>query len=740
MSAYEWVIEQESADGVTTRIVFDFADSDVDSATARDAVGEGPTRGRAHAASYVPQQHHRRDGRGRGTVTAKDAAIRSDGGSSRRSSKHSNGSRSRLQCPHHAGTRARGGLHHSNGSSGVGSAVGGSVYSAAALRQRYQRLLFGGGRGVGTAAVAGAARSSSSTTWTTDAVAPLSATAVADPQPRRVDPASATQAETCALCSSSSHLHTRAGPGRDAPPPSTLFMSAYGAEVADDEEDSHGSAPYAVRRGCQHGGRNSDSIGSGVDASGSVSVGAEGQDEAAPPPPPPLARPRHRGSNTGEPLYVLRDVWAARATCPGSLATSTTALEFPAFPPLHPIDVEDAQASTSPAPRRSPQSSHRHGGDDDDADTTTAAAPDTHQHMDNVFAGKEGRQRRGRGQRLAGPPSVDSASSSSSTSCRWAEPQRDRGRGAQRRGAAAGDSRRPGRSEGEAVSVAAVRGLRGDASAFDAGEDSGDASEEVDSCSATGSSLECRSMSSSDDSDARELCADAVFAATVQSLAGRAERERKRLEARERRRLRNESALSEEAVVVRAPACTGSGAVASFFISPIHQSVAAESAAWTAGTGVRFLGHGGLGTTSAASPAAPMQRRLGPGRRRGRSVDVEEDREGEEEAEGGGGVAVVANAVRGDGVGGGGGALMPPPVRSDPPCNTRTRKRRKRGDRVQQSVVGECGGSRALRPVAAPTVGPPTDMLPCSRADMRVDVLESLLMEVVLSDDHFHLT
>ncbi|CBZ37424.1 hypothetical protein, conserved [Leishmania donovani] len=832
MSTYEWVIEQESPDGVTTRVVFDFADVNTDSH------GNG---GRSNMSSSSYHLQHRRDGRGRGLsggtpsaagVFAFKEVARSEEGSSLRSSKHSSCSRSRRRRQHHLGTSGKGGRE-----SVIGTMVGpgGSAYTSTSVRQRYQRMLFGGVLGGRAATVAGVSRT---TTATPDASASVFASGLASSY--RIDPSAGLNGDTHSFSSSPLRGTTAGGQ-----PPSTLFMSACGAEMVDEDENQCSSGCLGRRNRCStrrgssshDGGMSSVACASaacdrnaaapqhaacGMRTAGDTprrsSVLTAAATTAATAPPSSCRHRRvaaHEDSDDDDltsdtgiingdgSYYVLRDVWAARATCPRTITTARAA-DFPAFPPLHPISVEKEE---EPAKTLTECCGHPAGGTDArdvlsriaDAKATQRApvslapsqenirqqakadAAEEHRRYNKMLLKKERQWRRDRGWQPTG------SSGDGTVSCRthgWYAGESSRGL---RDGASAGTGRR-GRRE----RAVAVRG-RLDAyeprssSTTDTNEDDAD-DESCDTSSL--SSLECLSTSS-DGFDVRELRADSAFAATVRSLASRAERERKKMEAREEQMLWSEAAQNKATSIAQrsplhspatlrglmssadgAAATTPalppslatvlrrgdavsaggsirngvgsgnagrSGAVSSFFISPIHQSVAAESAAWTAGTGFEFLGQGGLGgndtTSSSSLPTsrpAPWQRRSSAStpagatmsRRRERSED-NEDGYAEELKESCDGVA-SSSATHA--------------IAADAQASAhRARKKRKRGDRARQSVVGECGGSRALRPVAAPSNGPPLEILPCSKMDMREDLLESFLMEAMLDEDDFAL-
>ncbi|CAM40828.1 conserved hypothetical protein [Leishmania braziliensis MHOM/BR/75/M2904] len=840
MSTYEWVIEQEGPDGVTTRVVFDFADVEA---------GSHGNGGRMNMSSSSYHLQNRRDGRARGMsggaltaggfIALKEAA-RSEGGSSRRSSKRSNGSRSHCQRRHHLGTSSRdgtflGGARGNGGSSenvrGTMAGSTSSVFTSAGLRQRYQRILFGGGRGGIAAPVAGVKRVVTTTSDTTAFVlttGPMAST--------RVDASAGMNGDAQSFISSSPH-----GATADGPLPSTLFMSAYGAEMADEDENQSSSSSCPIQRSRRSTKKGGCSGGAGVSSVGCVSAAGDLTNgtftgygtarhssvqvpSATTAAPVPLSDSHHRCGETcndssdddladdtnivkeDDSYSMLRDVWAARAACPRSL-TTTRAMDFPTFPPLHPISVEEeSEAMETMAESCRPLA----GGPDvrdvlsgaagakttyrvPFATTTSQEATPSQTRADatedilrynKMLLKKERQRRRGRGWQSAGPSGGPTPSLGRTFGLYVGETSR-------------------GLCDGESVSVKRHRRderavePRGKFDSYRSASssrssDSNEDDVDYESCDTSSlSSLECLSTSSSDDFDVRELRADSVFASTVQSLASRAERERKKMEAREEQMLWSEAVQNTGALIkrrsqlhsdtifegllpsanvaavttpaspvslhavprrgdaalacglVRNGAVSGTAyrndSVSSFFISPIHQSVAAESAAWTAGTGFQFLGQGGLGgnstTTSSVLPSsrpAPLQRRgsaSAPGRptvsrRRGRSDENNE-----------GGVEDLNDPC-------GGGALSSAAqaVVSDAQTGTRrARKKRKRGDRAHQSVVGQCGGSRALRPVAAPSNGPPLEVLPCSRKDMREDLLEAFLMEAMLDEDDFQL-
>ncbi|KAG5494464.1 hypothetical protein GH5_02486 [Leishmania sp. Ghana 2012 LV757] len=814
MSSYEWVIEQESPDGVTTRIVLDLADDE-----AKSHGNSGRTS--MSLSSHHPQ--HRRDGRGRGMgggtvgtcgIFAFKEATRSEGGSSRRSSKRSNGTRSRRHCQQHLGSSGKGGafLGGARGSeSGSGTMAGPivSAYTSAALRQRYQRVLFGGGRGGTAAAVARFARAPLTTQ---DASASMSTSGLASLN--RAGPSASANGNTDYFSTSSPPATTAAGQ-----PPNTVFMSAYGAEMGDEEsQGSSGCHPCQCRCGA---GRCSSSAASLKRSSAAGGMRASTQAhttsgtytsggtvrhspvQMSPPTTVTLVPPSTGNNRSGETRavsdkheelagdvklvtrngshYMPRDVWATRATCPRTISTAR-ATDFPAFPPQLPISAEKEAGSTETVGE-----SRRRPSDTADvcdgvacivgaeAQNRAPFAPATCQeggnqqaHTDvsenhpryNKMLLKKERQRR-RGRRWQ--PAVSSGDGTFA-SCKTSGSSASESNRGLCGGFSAGADRH-GRRERfmAACSRSDACKLRVSGGSDADGDDADD-----ESCDTSLSSLECLSTSSSDDFDVRQLRADSVFTATVQSLASRAERERKKMEAREEQMLRSEVAQTEEWLTTQRPPlhsqatlrgqlplanaaaggsmrngegnakAGGNGAVSSFFISPIHQFVASESADWAAGTGFQFLGQGGLGSgeTAAASllsssRPAQLQRRgctLAPaqvtvGRRRSRPEDNEGAREEIDDACES---AALLSATRGIG-------------NDTQAVSRQARKKRKRGDCTRQSAVGECGGSRALRPVAAPSNGPPLEILPCSKKDMREDLLELFLMEAVLDEDDFQL-
>lgn len=62
-------------------------------------------------------------------------------------------------------------------------------------------------------------------------------------------------------------------------------------------------------------------------------------------------------------------------------------------------------------------------------------------------------------------------------------------------------------------------------------------------------------------------------------------------------------------------------------------------------------------------------------------------------------------------------------------------KRRRNQRRRLERVSNECGGSLVLAPSASPSMLPPADYLPSSKADMREDLLESFFIDARLHDD-----
>ncbi|CAG9580923.1 conserved hypothetical protein [Leishmania major strain Friedlin] len=834
MSTYEWVIEQESPDGVTTRVVFDFADGNTDSH------GNG---GRANISSSSYLLQHRRDRRGRGlsggTPSAagffafKEVAC-SEEGSSRRSSKHSNGSRSRRRRQHHRGTFGKGGRE-----SGISTMAGpaGSAYTSMSLRQRYQRMLFGGGRGGRASTVAGVSRTP---TVTPDASASVLASGLA--LSYRNDPSAGLNSDTHSL-SSSLFRGTTAG----GQPPSTLFMSAYGAEMVE-EDASQGCSGCLSRRNRCSTRRGNSSHDGGVSSVARASAACD-RNAAAPQhaaggmrtagdtpqhfsvltaaattaaATPPSSGHHRRvvareesddddimsdtGKVNGDGSYsVLRDVWATRATCPRTIATARAA-DFPAFPPLHSISVEKEEEPTDTVTECC---GHPAGGIDArdvlsgiaDAKATRRVpvslaaseenirlqakvdAAEDHRRYNKMLLKKERQRRRDQGWQSTG-----SSGNCTVSFCRTHGSYAGESSRGLRDGASAGTSRRGCRERAVCERGRLDAYQPRSSSSTDSDEDDAD-DESCDTSSL--SSLECLSTSSRDDFDVRELRADSVFAATVQSLASRAERERKKMEAREEQMLWSEAAQNKAtSMTQRSPlhspatlrglmssadgaatttpalppslatvprraeaASTGllirngvgsgnagrSGAVSSFFISPIHQSVAAESAAWTAGTGFEFLGQGGLGGNDTASSSLLPTSRPAPWQRRGSAftparATMSRRRERSEDNEEG-----YAEELK-ESCDAGASSSTTHAMAADAQTSThRARKKRKRGDRARQSVVGECGGSRALRPVAAPSNGPPLEILPCSKMDMREDLLESFLMEAVLDEDDFAL-
>ncbi|KAG5469902.1 hypothetical protein CUR178_02044 [Leishmania enriettii] len=784
MSAYEWVIEQESPDGVTTRIVLDLADD------------EGKSHGNSGRASMSLSPHHpqhRRDGRGRGMgggavsscgIFGFKEATRSEGGSSRRSSKRSNGSRSRRHCQQHLGSSGKGGAflggaRGSESGSGTVAAPIVSAYTSAALRQRYQRVLFGGGRGGTAAAVAGVANAPS-TTPDASAFMPTSGLASL----KRVGSSAIVNGNT-------DYFSTSLPPGTTAggQPPNTVFMSAYGAEMGDEEsQGSSGCHPYQSR--CSPGSCSSSAArplpvqmstpttvtlvppSAGIDRSGETREVSDKYEELA---GDVKLVTRNRSH------YMPCDVWATRATCPRTIST-TRATDFPAFPPRPPMSAEKEAGST----RTVGESRRCSSGTADVCDGVAGIvgaeaqnlAPFTpatcqqggnqqahtdvsenHPRYNKMLLKKERQRRRGR----KWQPTVSSVGSTFTSRKTSGSSVIESNRGLCGGSPAGAD--RHGRRE---RSMAAYSRSDACKPRVSSGSDADGDDADDESCDTSLSSLECLSTSSSDGFDVRQLRADSVFTATVQSLAGRAERERKKMEAREEQMLRSEVAQTEEWLTTQRPAlhsqatlrgllplanaatcgsmrngegsanAGGNGAVSSFFISPIHQFVASESADWAAGTGFQFLGQGGLGSGETAAPSllsssrpAQLQRRGGAlapaqaavSRRRSRPDDSEGAREQIDHVCGS---AALLSATRGIG--------------SDAQTGSRqARKKRKRGDCTRQSAVGECGGSRALRPVAAPSNGPPLEILPCSKKDMREDLLESFLMEAVLDEDAFQL-
>ncbi|CBZ30076.1 conserved hypothetical protein [Leishmania mexicana MHOM/GT/2001/U1103] len=833
MSTYEWVIEQESPDGVTTRVVFDFADG--------NTVSHG-NGGRANVSSSSYHLQHRRDGRGRGSTGGTPSAAgffafkevtRSEEGSSRRSSKRSNGSRSRRQRHHRLGTSGKGSRE-----SGIGTMAGtaGSAYTSTSLRQRYQRMLFGGGRGGRSTTVAGVSR--------TPTVPPdVSASVLASglPLSYRIDPSAGLNDDTHSLS-----FNPLRGTTTGDQPPSTLFMSAYGAELVDEDEHQSSSGCLS-RRNCCRTRRGSSSRDGGVSSVVCASVtcdlnaaapqhAAGGMHNTGDTPrcssvliaaattaaaAPPLSCYHRRvvareesdedfTSETGivngnGSCYVLRDVWATRASCPRTITTARAA-DFPAFPPLHPISVEKEEEPTETVTRCCGHPAGGTGARDGlsgiaDAMSTQRAsfslatsqesiceeakadAAEHHRRYNKMLLKKERQWRRDRGWQPTG-----SSEGCTFSFCRIDDWYAGEGSRGLRGGASAGPSRR-GRRE-------RPLGVRGRLDAYEPRSSSSTDSNEDDaddeSCDTSSlSSLECLSTSSRGDFDVSQLRTDSVFAATVQSLASRAERERKKMEVREEQMLWCEAAQNKETSMAQRlplhspatfrglmPSADGaasttpasppslaialrrgdavsagglmrngvgsgsacrSGAVSSFFISPIHQSVAAESAAWAAGTGFEFLGQGGLGGNDTTSSSLMPTSRPAPWQRRGSAsaaarATVNRRRERSEDNEEG-----YAEELK-DSCDGGASSSATRVIAADAQARThRARKKRKRGDRARQSVVGECGGSRALRPVAAPSNGPPLEILPCSKVDMREDFLESFLMEAMLDEGDFAL-
>ncbi|KAG5495244.1 hypothetical protein JKF63_02299 [Porcisia hertigi] len=820
MSTFEWVIEQESGDGVTTNIVFDFAD---------DATAGHGNDSLVDLSSSSCHTSQRRDGRGRGItggasvgggfMPSKDV-TRSEGGSSRRSSKRSNGSRSRPQRQHPLGTTSRGGAFLSSGGGGLGvmAMPSGSAYTSVALRQRYQRMLVGGGRG-GTAASVSRTGVSPATVY--DAAASTSSPGRASPI--RLDPSAAANGNTRSLSVSSLRGVL---PARQQP--SASFKSTYAAELVDEENSQRNSTCPTRRPRCGRAS-NSSSSGGGMSnvASDSLVSGVgpatsqRGSDSAF----TAAGSARRRGaqavfSMTAAPVtpslhhyrlgeahdddsddgdfannegfyYALRDVWAMRSTCPRTIRTPEA--ECHAFPPLHPINVEEeakpaeimancmvpltggtvirgVPSGTADANTTS-QAQHGPARDQEGVDEQLQADTAEEYRRYNKMLLKKERQRQ-RGWEWRRAESGGACTSSSRGASRLHARERCRGPREEAPPSANPHTRRD-----------RTLGVRSGFDGYEpAGCTSSDNSEEDASDESSDiSSLECLSNSSREDVHARDLRDDPVFAATVQSLASRAERERKRMETREEQMLWSEAAQntqqpfaqrsllkpartasslspSADPAVTTAPVPSPSiaagvrrgdgfplkgsvmsGPPSSFFISPIHQSVAAESASWTSGTRFQFLGQGGLGgnnpptLSSAPSSRAGQSSQLGCtstpprsnlSRRRRRSRDGEgSDAEMVKDS---GNSAALSSAA--------------PVITADAKTAThRVLKRRKRGDCVQQTVVGECGGSRALRPVAAPSIRPPLELLPCSKKDMCESLLETFLMEAVLDDDDFRL-
>lgn len=913
MSTYEWVIEHESADGVTTRIVFDFADEDEKDETGHashhSTCNHGGSRYNGSAASHqrprggrgprsftsasaqntsVAQQAQAgvtsSNTAGSGFVAFRDApatTTRSEGGSSKPSS---NGSRSRRHRHlRHGGSTGNGGGVSGSSSGGV-MVASGSAYTSAALRQRCHRPLF---------SERGGAPAFPST---------------------RLGPNGA--------CLNAVNFYTRAPTGSSSggsPPLSTLFMSAYGAELVEEEEPS--SSSHAARRSragttTTSGSCNITTTATANNGSISNAVGGVGVQGGAPafnapwaaytaasaPSPtthdPPqanfpaspvvggkatekeadeayqsLARPSLQQSSEASVMdyiddegrqccYVQRDVWAARATCPRTVATTTC--DFPAFPPLHPIPLEEEEEEAvhgrgSPVPgdsgvvprefaltsdgwreensglsmlRRnavcasaasSPSLTvmqHQQQQQQPSQQLEAVDASEGAQRYNKMLLRKERQRGRGRGwQASSAAPTTSSVSaargwaSESSVNSRQQSCGHGYGNasGATNRSTVArrGHDRhlRYGSSQTEGCGR---YGTGGDAcsssSSSSSSFDNGGADVEGDDDDSV-SSIECLSnlSSSDDDVDVEALRADASFSARVQSLANRAGRERRKMEAREERQLQNEMARCEEALLTppmvsmpdppttsptsppfslasalrqRDNAFTTAGmqamygpaedtragrsarssnsntrctAPSSFFISPIHQSVAAESVTWAAGTRIQFLGHGGLGgggssgTTSSSSrgstPAPVTNRRGGivasdsVNRRRGRSDDDDDDNDegeapqlGAEDKSSEKHTTNTSSNARNSTRNAEERALSKSQTR-------RARKQRKKGDEACQSVVAECGGSRALRPVAAPSMAPPLELLPCSKKEMCEDMLDSFLMAAVLEDD-----
>ncbi|KPA84344.1 hypothetical protein ABB37_02346 [Leptomonas pyrrhocoris] len=846
MSTYEWVIEQESPDGVTTRIVFDIAGADEATNGNSHTIG---SRYNSSSASLPSRMRGGRGGRGVSSVAPlqqigvsststntffafRDATTRSEGGSSKRSSKRSNGSRSRRN--HRLGSSVNG-SGPSVGGTGSRLAPAGSAYTSAALRQRYHRMLFGE-RG---------------------ASAPMSA---------RLDPTGSsfgtTNFYTRAAGTANVGYATTATASAASSSPSTIFMSTYGAEMTEEEERSSGSYPPRRSRASTNssgsgGGSSRNSVGN---VKGSViatvvdsSSGGGQQDEVPPryapwaahvedpaPSPPPnhpvcISQPPNEVSASfARPLppsntatmdyvddkdrycsYVRRDVWAARATCPHTVTAGPS--EFPAFPPLHPIPLEEEGESARNGEGNAPDSKERdtHNGSRRRSHGYAAAMQQPFRVVsdwnDKNGGGSDGEGHGG--DDLQRPFFVNSSPAIAQKqqcgvtaelredSRRYnkmllrKERERGRGRGWQATSASAA-----------ATTASSAGGRYGDAkdrSVSSYSCDSDDADVDVDS---EDSSIEClsNSPSSSEDSDAEALRADASFAAKVQSLASRAGRERRKMEAREERQLQNELLRCEEALLTppiaflhesmapspsppfslaatlrqrdTASAATGVRAMAgcsvdgqrmnastrsgsgsnssnssytpsSFFISPIHQSVAAESSTWAgAGTRVQFLGQGGL-SSSAGRAAAAATNRLGANsggvnRRRGRTDDNEEDDLHVEEAQDQRESTVHLSSTRRDddpGTHVSSSSSFAAPLPISKSQARRARKQRKKGNEIRQSVVAECGGSRALRPVAPPSIEPPLEMLPCSKKEMCDDLLESFLMAAALEDDDLKL-
>jgi hypothetical protein len=882
MSAYEWVIEQDSPDGITTRIVFDFGD-DNDGTTHSNIDNSNGSR---YSASSLLHQRVRGSRGGRGSATAysqstaatqlqtqadmigstgnsallayKDSTTRSDGGSSKRSSKRSNGSRPRRHH-HHRKHHSQLGSSGSGGGAGGGSSGGngsmlsaaGSAYTSAALRQRYHRMLFGERGGYSNA------------NGNTSA-----------PVATRPD-SSGGALNTVNFYSKSSGLsNSNCSPA--SPPPSTIFMSTYGAEPAEDEERSSGS--YLARR--SRTSTNSSGTNQGVEASyadanpkreltvtttaaavasplswaaftansvpsptgvGPAATSTPFPREASESPTRSSVQPSDTSAidyvddDNRYCRYVKRDVWASRSACPRTVLPSAS--DFPAFPPLHPIPLDDentdghsdgeggvrectqsraaegnAQAGActyrsnqSPSiavpngysatvqgvcPAAAQQPFRVVSGPRDCFDGVSsgvrgftsvregsataavsravidAAVADGARRYNKMLLRKERQRGRGRGWQA-----TSAVQAWSGDGCRCSS----RGRGG---GIAAGASARTGATQRRRSNGCGNHhgdGLRSRCGRCGGGEedvscsssslisDDADVDADSDDTNDTSSSIECLSNdASSDDSDAEALRTDASFAATVQALAKLAGRERRKMEAHEERQLQNELSRCEEALMTPPMSravpelsssslaaalrqrdegvvmgnrprlgCNSSrssndgGTPSSFFISPIHQSVAAEAAPWSgAGTRFRFLGQGGLSSVNTGRVASGRggMHNGGSSRRRGRPDDNEE----EEKAEGDDASVATTAAETKRGA----------PSRAPPSSQMRRpRKRRKKGDEARQSVMPECGGSRALRPVAPPSIAPPVELLPCSKKEMCEDMLESFLMAVVLEDD-----
>lgn len=260
--------------------------------------------------------------------------------------------------------------------------------------------------------------------------------------------------------------------------------------------------------------------------------------------------------------------------------------------------------------------------------------------------------------------------------------------------------------------------------------------EDANAMLSSSSSPSVSNRDSSDDSeDESKWKADEAFSARVMTLASKAQRERERMEALEseedddrlmrgdeeelQRQRANYSTDYQRYLAQRDQHRAASShyeranppmPISSFYISPIHQNVAAESAAWAAGTGYEFLGHGGLATAVTTTPTAtsPSPPSMPPHHR--------QLRRRREEAE------TCEEEARGGAVG---------------PSTASIWRAKKRQRRATPSRTKECGGSLVLRPVPPPSLAPSVELLPCNRREMREDLLESFLMDAAIDGDDF---